>query len=228
MTKGPHVSIRNLSVRLGGVQVLAGIDLDAAPGRVHCVVGPNGGGKTTLLRALLGQMPYDGEIAFEGEPGFVTGYAPQSLDLDRSLPLTVNDLMALMGQRRPAFLGRARATAQVQDAALGRLGLAGKGERLFGVLSGGERQRMLFAQALAPMPDLLVMDEPTSNMDEAGARLVESIVRDLRAQGSTILWVNHDWEQVRRVADDVTLLRGRVAARGAPAQVLERVAGEPA
>jgi zinc transport system ATP-binding protein len=228
MTRGPSVHISRLCVDLGGVEVLSDIALDVEAGEVHCVVGPNGGGKTTLVRALLGQMPYRGKIVFDGAPGFVTGYAPQSLDLDRSLPLTVNDLMGIMNQRRPAFLGRARSRIAEQEGVLDRLGLTGKGKQLFGFLSGGERQRLLFAQALLPDPDLLIMDEPTSNMDRDGARLVEAIVADLRARGTTVIWINHDWDQVHRVANTVTLLRGRVAAQGSAARVFEVLAGEPA
>jgi ABC-type Mn2+/Zn2+ transport system ATPase subunit len=226
MTRGPSVHITKLCVRLGGVQLLSNVSLDVKVGEVHCIVGPNGGGKTTLARALLGQIPYEGRIVFDGRPGFVTGYAPQSLDLDRSLPFTVSDLMAVMNQRRPAFFGRGGNRVAEQDAALERLGLSGKSKRLFGFLSGGERQRLLFAQALVPSPDLLIMDEPTSNMDEAGSRLVESIVQDLRTQGATVIWINHDWDQVRRVADSVTLLQGRVAAHGEAARVYEVLAGE--
>ncbi|MEJ1160590.1 metal ABC transporter ATP-binding protein [Prosthecomicrobium sp. N25] len=228
MSRGPAVMIRDLTVRLGGLEQLAGVSLSVAPGTVHCIVGPNGGGKTTLVRAILGQVPYTGTIAFDGSSEFTIGYAPQSLDLDRSLPLTVSDVMALMNQRRPAFLGRSGRLRAAQDAALARLGLAGKERQLFGFLSGGERQRLLFAQALVPAPDLLVMDEPTSNMDDAGARLVEAIVADLRQQGTTVVWVDHDWEQVRRIADTVTHIRGRVVATGPAARVLGTLAGEVA
>lgn len=228
MTRGPSVHISNLCVRLGGIEILSNVTLDLEAGQVHCIVGPNGGGKTTLVRALLGQMPYQGKIVFEGIPGFVTGYAPQSLEIDRSLPFTVNDLMGIMNQRRPVFLGRSSSTIPEQNAALERLGLSHKGRRLFGYLSGGERQRLLFAQALVPRPDLLLMDEPTSNMDEDGSRLVEDIVADLRGQGTTVVWVNHDWNQVRRVADTVTLMQGRIVTQGPATRVYRVLEGEPA
>jgi zinc transport system ATP-binding protein len=228
MTIGPSIHIRKLSVQLSGVQILSNVTFDVEGGKVHCIVGPNGGGKTTLIRSLLGQMPYKGKIAFKGMPEFVTGYAPQSLDLDRSLPLTVNDLMAVMNQLRPAFLGRSRNRIAEQDAVLERLGLNGKGKQLFGFLSGGERQRLLFAQALVPNPDLLIMDEPTSNMDRDGSQLVEAIVADLRAKGTTVVWINHDWDQVHRVADTVTLLQGNVAAQGSAKRVFDVLSGATA
>ena len=131
-----------------------------------------------------------------------------------------------MQQRRPAFLGRSPVNRQAQDDMLERVGLAHQAKRLFGYLSGGERQRLLFAQALLPRPDLLIMDEPTSNMDLAGAQLVESMVAELAAQGVTILWVNHDWEQVSRVAHTASVINRRVQAHG-PARDIMRMLMQP-
>ncbi len=212
--RGPSVRFVGVSVTLGGQQILSGVSFDVAAGEVHCIVGPNGGGKTTLVRALLGQMPFDGTISMEGPRAPVIGYAPQSLDLDRSLPFTVLDVLAVMNQRRPAFAGRSSRCVQGQDEILERVGLRQKSNRLFGFLSGGERQRLLFAQALLPAPDILIMDEPTSNMDEEGSRLVERIVHEICAGGTTVIWINHDLEQVGRVADAVTGISRKVISHG--------------
>lgn len=219
-TSGSAVKFRNVSVRLGGQNILDDISATVRKGEIHCIVGPNGGGKTTLVKSLLGQMPHLGEIAITGRPGLVIGYAPQSLDLDRSLPLTVRDVMRIMNQRRPVFFGGSKRNGPMLDAALERMGLGGKARKLFGLLSGGERQRLLFAQALVPAPDLLVMDEPTSNMDEEGTLLVERIVRELGAKGTTVIWINHDWDQVRRVADTVTGISRTVTFSGPPAKTV--------
>src|SRR5690606_32390939 len=105
----------------------------------------NGGGKTSLVRALVGQMPHSGRISIHWQEGRVTGYVPQVLDLDRSLPVTVADFMALSCQRRPAFLGVSRARRGQIDAVLARLGLQHRRRAMIGSLSGGERQRLLFA-----------------------------------------------------------------------------------
>jgi zinc transport system ATP-binding protein len=222
---GPAIEFGAVNVRLGGQDVLSEVTFAVAAGEIHCIVGPNGGGKTTLVRSLLGQVPYDGKITLDGNANPVIGYAPQSLDIDRTLPMTVLDVLAVMNQRRPAFLGRAGRYRSEQDAALDRLGLGQKTRRLFGVLSGGERQRLFFAQALVPRPDLLIMDEPTSNMDEPGVALVEGIVKEMSAQGITVLWINHDWDQVRRVAKTVTVVNRKVVAHGAPDQVLPAAGG---
>lgn len=226
MIPGPGISFEQVRVNLGGSDVLAGISFEVRPGTIHALIGPNGGGKTTLVRALLGQTAHEGRIAIHGRDRFVVGYAPQSIDLDRSLPLTALDVMAILNQRRPAFLGRSLRWRNAQDRALARVGLEGKGRRLFGLMSGGERQRLLFAQALVPIPDLLIMDEPTANMDADGSALVEQVVRELAAGGTTVVWINHDWEQVRRVADAVTAISRSVLSQGSPEQVLSNLAGK--
>ena len=88
------------------------------------------------------------------------------------------------------------------------------GAKPFGSLSGGERQRVLLAQAISPLPRLLILDEPTAGIDEPGVRLVEELVSELHAQGVTILWINHDLEQVKRVAQSVTVINQRLLFHG--------------
>lgn len=217
---GPALRFSDVTVRLGGAEILSHVSFDVASGDIHCIVGPNGGGKTTLMRALLGQVPFDGAITLDGPDKPIIGYAPQSLDLDRNMPFTVEDVLAVMNQRRPAFFGRSFKLRAEQNVWLERLGLSQKAKRLFGFLSGGERQRLLFAQALIPAPDILLMDEATANMDDEGVRLIETIVRELSASGVTILWINHDWEQVRRVAHRATVIGRRVLADGPPDEAL--------
>lgn len=223
---GPAIIFQDVGLTLGGNEILTGISLRLDAGRIHAIVGPNGGGKTSLMLALLGQMPHSGTIRFEGgaSPPRI-GYAPQMLEFDRTLPLTVGDIMAVMTQGRPAFSGYSAARRAGWTAALDEVGLAGMVGRRFGALSGGERQRVLLAQALDPMPDLLVMDEPTANMDREGHGRTEAVVARLRAEGRTVLWVNHDWDQVRRVADTVTGIQRTILFHGRPAEVLPHPVG---
>jgi zinc transport system ATP-binding protein len=147
------------------------------------------------------------------------GYVPQLLDFDRNVPMTVNDVMALLTQRRPAFLGSSRSARAAQAEALARTGVAGIGTKPFGSLSGGQRQRVLLAQAISPAPWLLVLDEPTAGIDEAGVRLVEALVAELHDCGVTVLWINHDLEQVRRIAQSVTVINQRVLFHGPADQI---------
>jgi zinc transport system permease protein len=138
---------------------------------VHALVGPNGGGKSSLIKTLLGQMPHQGQLSLHwpGQPGTI-GCVPQALEFDRGLPMTVDDFMAAMCQRRPAFLGLSKHYANAIGEALERVGMQDKRKRRMGALSGGERQRVLLAQGLIPAPQLLVLDEPMSALDEAGSR----------------------------------------------------------
>jgi len=220
--RGPALVFDRVSLQLGGTQILDAVSFRVEAGALHCLVGPNGGGKTSLVRALLGQMPHSGVIRIEGEVTGPLGYVPQLPDFDRNVPMTVNDVMALLGQRKPAFLGTARSARAASTAALERTGVASKGNYPFGGLSGGERQRVLLAQALNPAPWLLVLDEPTAGIDAPGMRVVEELVMELHARGVTILWINHDLEQVGRLAQYVTGINGRLLFHGAPAEVLER------
>jgi zinc transport system ATP-binding protein len=215
-----------VSLALGGTPILENVSLFVRAGSIHCLIGPNGGGKSSLVRSLLGEMPISGEIAIEWGEGRTIGYVPQSLDFDRLLPISVTDFMAMIGQRRPAFFGLSKERRSSVAAALDRVGLAGKESRKLGDLSGGERQRLLLAQSLIPKPSLLVLDEPMSAMDENGVRLFEKIVLELSEEGVTIFWIAHDLAQVRRLADHVTCLNRTVRFEGDPEEVLtpERVA----
>ena len=214
---GPAVSFAGVGLTLGRTEILREVTFDVAAGAFHAVVGPNGGGKSSLVRALLGQAPHAGEIAIDwsGEPG-VTAYVPQALDFDRGLPMTVMDALAAMTSRRPAFL---RPSARDRDAilaALARVGMAEKAGRLVGALSGGERQRALMAQALIPEPDLLILDEPMAALDEAGVAAFEQLMAELKARAATVIWIEHDLAAVRRLATRVTGLNRAVLFDGTP------------
>lgn len=227
--QGPAIVFDKVSLNLGGVSILRDISFRVAPGELACVVGPNGGGKTSLIRSVLGQMPHEGSIRFETDGAVRIGYVPQFLEIDRTLPLTVTNVLSTMIQRRPAFFGVKRENRARIEGALTRAGFHGKRDRKFGGLSGGERQRVLFAQALMPEPNLLILDEPTSNMDEEGAHHIEDVVRELNALGTTVLWINHDLTQVRRIAqqiivvDETVVYAGPVA--GLPPDLAESRAG---
>ena len=217
---GPAVIFDNVTLELGGTRILDHVSFRIEPGALHCIVGANGGGKTSLIRSLLGQMPHTGQIRLDGDQLKPVGYVPQVLDFDRNVPMTVRDVMALLTQRKPAFIGSSKSRRAGIEAALGRMGVLEKELRPFGGLSGGERQRVLFAQALEPAPSLLILDEPCANIDEPGARIVEDVVLELNARGVTIVWVNHDWDQVRRLAHSVTGINRKVMFHGVPAEVL--------
>lgn len=204
---GPLIKTTGVSVTLGRHQILKDISLSFAPGAVHFIVGPNGGGKTTLLRALLNQVPCQGDIAIGGAKAII-GYAPQSLDFDNNLPLTVADVIASMISTRPVFLRPTKETKAKTAELLDLMDFGDKATRAFGDLSGGERQRVLLCQAFSPWPNLLILDEATVNLDGDGVKVAEALIGRLREEGATILWVSHDLAQIRRMADSVTVING--------------------
>lgn len=218
---GPSIRFDRVGLELGGVEILRDISFEVAPGEIHCLIGPNGGGKTSLVRCLLGQMPHSGEISIDWTDGQVTGYVPQFLDFDKTLPVTVDDFMAMVCQkRRPAFIGLSKVSRSQTNAALERVGLDERHRSKLGSLSGGERQRVLFAQALIPQPALLVLDEPMTSMDEVGADRFVKIINELASEGVTILWIAHDLTQVTRMAANVSCINRTLLFSGPPADVL--------
>ncbi|MCS4262575.1 zinc transport system ATP-binding protein [Pseudomonas protegens] len=221
LLRGPAIEFDQVSLTLGRTTILDRVTFQVQPGSVHALVGPNGGGKSSLIKTLLGQMPHQGQLRLQwpDAPGTI-GYVPQALEFDRGLPMTVDDFMAAMCQRRPAFLGLSRHYAQAIGEALERVGMQDKRKRRMGALSGGERQRVLLAQGLIPAPQLLVLDEPMSALDEAGIQVFERLLHDWRQSGITLLWIEHDLEAVGRLADRVTGLNRRVLFDGPAQQTL--------
>src|SRR5688572_242885 len=110
--QGPSIEFAGVNLTLGNTRILEDVSFSIRAGTIHCIVGANGGGKTSLIRSLVGQMPHSGRIDIHWHSGRVTGYVPQALDFDKSLPITVLDFMAMTCQRRPVFLGVARTRRQ--------------------------------------------------------------------------------------------------------------------
>ncbi len=224
--QGPAIEFDRVNLTLGATSILQDVTFKVSPGTIHCIVGANGGGKTSLVRSLLGQMPHSGRINIQWHGSRVIGYVPQSLDFDKSLPITVLDFLAMTTQRRPVFLGVSRARRAEIDRTLERLGLAGKLTTKLGSLSGGERQRVLLAQALIPEPALLVLDEPTTGLDVAGREILERTIIEFVKAGGTAVWINHDIAQVNEIADALTYIDRKVLLDGVPRDVLTTGAAE--
>jgi zinc transport system ATP-binding protein len=215
------LEIANLTVYRERRELLSDVSLSAGQGSVHLLVGPNGAGKSTLFAAVLGLVEFSGTIRFNWQGGGRIGHLPQSFAVDRTLPLTVAEFLALSRQRRPVCVGVARRTRRRIEALLAQVGLAGFATRPLGALSGGELQRVLLANAIDPAPELLLLDEPASGLDETALRQFEAVLLSLtRDAGTAALMVSHDLAQVRRVADQVTLIDRVVRRSGSPAAVL--------
>ena len=195
------LEVERLSVRLGAAEVLAELDFTVAAGSALAVIGPNGSGKTVLLRALIGALPHRGAVRWA--PGTRIGYVPQKLDIERDLPVTGRDF--LRARARASVAGAAPADAA---RALDLVGLPAQAAgRRIGALSGGQFQRLLLACALVGRPSVLLFDEPTSGVDEPGEeRLYEMIHRVQAAEALTLLLVSHELSVVYRYAENVLCL----------------------
>jgi zinc transport system ATP-binding protein len=218
--QGPSIEFAGVGLALGNTRILEDVSFSIPAGTIHCIVGANGGGKTSLVRSLVGQMPHTGRISIEWRDNRVIGYVPQQLDFDRSLPITVANFMAMTCQRRPVFLGVPKAQRVLIHDALQRLGMDGKQHARLGSLSGGERQRVLFAQAMIPEPSLLILDEPMTGLDLDGKQIIEDAIREFARGGGTVVWINHDIVQVNEIADGLTYINRKVLLHGAPREVL--------
>lgn len=218
--QGPSIEFEDVNLTLGNTRILQDINFAIRAGEIHCIIGANGGGKTSLIRSMLGQMPHSGNITINWHESRVVGYVPQLLEFDKTLPVTVRDFMGMTCQNRPIFLGVARSRRSQIDEVLDRVGMIGKSKTKLGSLSGGERQRVLFAQALIPEPALLVLDEPMTGLDVHGREILERAIVEFTGAGGTAVWINHDIAQVNEVANTLTYIDREVLLDGAPRQVL--------
>ncbi len=209
----PLVVLDTVRVLRQGEALLDDVSLTIARHHLHVIVGPNGAGKTTLLSAILGQMAFTGRILLNWTASGAIGFVPQAFAVDPTLPVTVQDFLALTRQRRPICLGITSRTRQTVERLLDRVGLPGLARRPLAVLSGGELRRVLLAHALDPEPELLLLDEPTAGLDEASAGWLEETLQSIRhSRKTTVLMVSHDLDQVRRLADRVSVLDRRIVA----------------
>ena len=216
---GELVGVAGLSGGYGGEAVLRDVSFSVRAGESAAVLGPNGGGKTTLFRALLGELPVRrGAVTLGGRPAYV----PQG---ERSrLDFPVDALgVALMGSyaRTPWYRRSGRAETQAARHALERVGLQDLARRRYGTLSGGQRQRVLLARALVQDAPVVLLDEPFTGLDAQSAEQLEMLLIEMAGEGRALLIATHDVDQARRW-DRVLCLNGRQVAFGPPRATLTR------
>ena len=215
----PLIAADGLAVGYGGPPVLQDVSFQLEPGERIALLGPNGGGKSTLFRAVLGELsPLAGELEVRGSCGFV----PQTERSRLDYPVTALDV-ALMGtlSRTQWWRPNGRRERAHAAEALDRVGLRAEAKRQFGELSGGQRQRVLVARALVQDAPILLLDEPFTGVDRVSEELLEDLLAELAGDGRGILVATHDIDQARR-CDRVLCLNRRQVAFGPPVEALTR------
>ena len=226
MTPADAVRFDKVSVRRSGLPILNEVSAVVPRGGCTVIVGPNGAGNTTLLLALLGEVPYRGRLRRgAGGQGATSapriGYVPQRIALDRGMPLTVTEFLALGEQVRPLWLGVRRAVRRKAHELLRLVRAAHLADRRLGALSGGETQRVLLALALEPVPHILVLDEPLSGVDIEGEHQLLEMLDEIRTSYDLSIFLStHDFASLGQFADKVILLNRRVLKSGPPDEVL--------
>ncbi len=230
MTGTATAVFRDAAVRLGGRVVWSGVNVEAAAGEFVAILGPNGVGKSTLLKATLGLLPLSaGQAVVLGRPPGQAqaeiGYLPQRRSFDPSVRIRGLDVvrLGLDGHRwgLPVPGGRRGRAARGRVAELVELvGAAGYAHQPIGRLSGGEQQRLLIAQALARRPRLLLLDEPLDSLDLYNAGAVAALIRDICQTGVTVLMVAHDVNPILSSLDRVIYLAGGGSVSGTPTNVI--------
>ncbi|KUJ81166.1 metal ABC transporter ATP-binding protein [Ruegeria profundi] len=203
------ITVENLSVSYGANTVLRHVDMVIEAGEIVTIVGPNGSGKTSLLRAIIGATkPSAGQVTLK--PGLKIGYVPQKLHIDPTLPISVERFMRLTNRVSRKNCVEALKTAGVPDLLT----------RQMSQLSGGQFQRVLLARALINRPDILLLDEATQGLDQPGSAAFYHQIEDVRRKtGCAILMISHELHVVMSASDRVICLNGHVCCEGSPAVV---------
>ena len=201
--------LRGVTARLGGRNVVDGVDFAVRKGEIVTLIGPNGAGKTTLARVALGLLaPAAGRVW--RRPGLRVGYMPQNMTIDPTFPLSVRRFLSLTGA----------VTGPRIAAVLAEVGAALVVDRQVGQISGGEWRRVQLARALLREPDLLVLDEPMQGVDIGGQRELYALLAQIRDRKRvSLLLVSHDLHLVMAATDRVVCINGHVCCEGHPAAV---------
>lgn len=221
------IKMQDIGVTIGEQNILQHVNLHIHCGTLAAVIGKNGAGKSTLIRAILGDIPHTGTIEFKNrENGHMQkmriGYVPQSLNIEKKMPISVYDMIASYQSRYPVFWKKSKKLYEKIKEHLAVF----KAEELIDKqvcnLSGGELQRVLLSMAVMDEPNLLLLDEPVSGIDQNGMDLFYHTISELkRHYDLAIILISHDLDYVAQYADQVILIDGTVKKQGTVRQVYE-------
>jgi len=230
------VDISHLDFAYGSQLVLKHVNLQIEAGSTLGLIGPNGGGKTTLMRLMLGlHRPTRGSVTVGGmkpaaavRAGNVIGYLPQKAHFPHNFPLSVRHAVHLGLSGKTGMLrGYARDDLAFADDLIGRIGLADVADHPVGQLSGGQAQRAFIARALAPRPKILLLDEPTTGIDRSGQqKFIEQVLKLKEELGLTIVFCSHDLRAVSSISDRIACLNLTLHYHDVPHRMPERLAVE--
>jgi zinc transport system ATP-binding protein len=214
------VELKNVSVKYGNLEVLKRINMQVEVGSFLGIIGPNGGGKTTLLKVILGLIePEVGKVKVLGKSlkqvENQIGYVPQVSNFDRNFPISVLDvvLMARLGGRVRFFHQYNKQDIKKAEAVLDKLNLLQLKDRQIGKLSGGQLQRVLIARGLTVEPEILLLDEPTANVDASSTSQIYEILKELNEE-KTIIVVTHDMAAVSSYFNTLACLNEKLYHHG--------------
>jgi len=220
----PLLIVEKLTLDLSGRRILEDLNLAVQRGEFLGLIGPNGGGKTSLLRVLLGLLPPTaGKVRWAHAPGVSSriGYVPQRAEADKNYPLAAREIVKQgVPGAWPLWGARRREAGRRADELLASVGLAEQARTPFVWLSGGQQRRLLLARALMSQPQALLLDEPTAGVDAQGQEQVCGILRELSRQGIAVILVSHDIPLITAHADRIACLSVRLHWHGA-AQALD-------
>jgi zinc transport system ATP-binding protein len=204
----PQIEVKNLSFSYNSEVVLNNISFAVTKGDYLGIIGPNGGGKTTLVKILLGLLPFkEGSVVVNGTSGYVPQKAAQEIS---GLPATVREIIE-SGERKNEE--RIKEVMDITD-------VKNYQNKLISDLSGGERQKVFIARALVKNPDILFLDEPSTGVDMASQGKFYSFLKELNEKGITIIFVSHDINVVSREVKNVLCIGGKSLCFGSPQETL--------
>lgn len=215
MNQDKIIEVENLTVKFNGHIILNSLNYYVKPGEIVAIIGPNGSGKTTMLKAILGLIPYQGKIRIMGLPPKRAlpriGYVPQRFDFDKTFPLTVREFLSFVKIKSKEW----------EEEVLREVGVLAFLDKRIGELSGGQLQRILIVKALLKEPSVLMLDEATSGIDMAGETTFYELIEHLnKTHNLTIVLISHEVNMVYTFATQILCLNRDLVCNGRPKEAI--------